>query len=83
MSITETRTVGSIIGGAGRSNGQRIESRNPANLDDLVCEAVLGDAGTFVDACRAARAAQSEWASVPAPVRGNVIKQIGRIVEDN
>src|SRR5687767_10803784 len=83
MSITETRTVGSIIGGEDRGEGQRIESRNPANLDDLVCEAVLGDAGTFVDACRAARAAQHEWASVPAPVRGNVIKQIGRIVEDN
>src|ERR687898_1176406 len=95
MSITETRMVGSIIGGRGldgehavrasvrNPEGQRIESRNPANLDDLVCEAVLGDAGTFVDACRAARAAQREWASVPAPVRGNVIKQIGRIVQDN
>src|SRR5687767_12829287 len=83
MSITETRTVGSIIGGAARSEGRRIESRNPANLDDLVCEAVLGDADTFVDACRAARAAQREWAAVPAPVRGNVVKQIGRLVEDN
>jgi alpha-ketoglutaric semialdehyde dehydrogenase len=83
MSITETRTVGSIVGGEARSEGRRIESRNPANLDDLVCEAVLGDADTFVDACRAARAAQREWAAVPAPVRGNVVKQIGRLVEDN
>src|SRR5687768_15829810 len=83
MSITETRTVGSIIGGEARSDGRRIESRNPANLDDLVCEAVLGDADTFVDSCRAARAAQREWAAVPAPVRGNVVKQIGRLVEDN
>jgi acyl-CoA reductase-like NAD-dependent aldehyde dehydrogenase len=83
MSITETRTVGSIIGGEDRGGGQRIESRNPANLDDLVCEAALADADTFVDACRAARAAQRDWAAVPAPVRGNVIKQIGRLVEDN
>src|SRR5919112_2137195 len=83
MSITDTRTVGSIVGGEDRDGGERIESRNPANLDDLVCEAVLGDAGTFVDACRAARSAQREWAAVPAPVRGNVVKQIGRIVEDN
>src|SRR5687767_7967756 len=83
MSITETRTVGSIIGGEDRGEGQRIESRNPANLDDLVCEAVLGDAGTFVDACRAARAAQREWAAVPAPVRGRVIANVGRIVEAN
>src|SRR5215218_7257132 len=83
MSITETRTVGSIVGGRDRSDGRRIESRNPANLDDLVCEAVLGDAGAFVEACRAARVAQREWAAVPAPVRGNVVKQIGRLVEDN
>jgi alpha-ketoglutaric semialdehyde dehydrogenase len=83
MSITETRTVGSIVGGEDRSEGKRIESRNPANLEDVICEAVLGDADTFVDACRAARAAQREWAAVPAPVRGNVVKQIGRLVEDN
>ena len=67
----------------GPQRGRRIESRNPANLDDVICEAALGDADTFVDACRAARAAQREWAAVPAPVRGNVVKQIGRLVEDN
>jgi alpha-ketoglutaric semialdehyde dehydrogenase len=74
MSITETRTVASIVGGEARPEGQRIESRNPANLDEVVCEAVLGDAGVFVDACRAARAAQREWAAVPAPVRGKAIQ---------
>jgi alpha-ketoglutaric semialdehyde dehydrogenase len=83
MSITETRTVGSIVGGDDRSEGQRIESRNPANLEDVICEAVLADADTYVDACRAARSAQRDWAAVPAPVRGNVVKQIGRLVEDN
>src|ERR687889_2360241 len=83
MSITDTRTIGSIVGGADRSDGERIESRNPANLDDVICEAVLADAETYVGACRAARAAQRDWAAVPAPVRGNVVKQIGRLVEDN
>ena len=83
MSVTDTRSVGSIVGGETRSDGQRVESRNPANLDELVCEALLGDVDTFVDACRAARAAQAEWAATPAPVRGNAIKQIGRLVEDN
>jgi alpha-ketoglutaric semialdehyde dehydrogenase len=44
---------------------------------------VLADAGVFVDACRAAHAAQREWAAVPAPVRGKAIQQIGRLVEEN
>jgi alpha-ketoglutaric semialdehyde dehydrogenase len=83
MSITETRTVASIVGGEIRTEGERIESRNPANLEDVVCEAVLADAGVFVDACRSARAAQREWAAVPAPVRGKAIQQIGRLVEEN
>jgi alpha-ketoglutaric semialdehyde dehydrogenase len=83
MSITETRKVGSIIAGQAREDGRRVESRNPANLDELVCEAWLGDAGTFVDACRAAREAQRAWAATPAPVRGKAVGRIGRLVEDN
>ncbi len=83
MSITETRKVGSIVAGQAREDGQRVESRNPANLDELVCEAWLADAGTFVDACRAAREAQRAWAATPAPVRGKTIGRIGRLVEDN
>ena len=83
MSITGTRTVASIVGGEGREGGERIESRNPARLEEVVCEAWLGDAGVFADACRAARAAQRDWAAVPAPVRGKAIQQIGRLVEEN
>jgi aldehyde dehydrogenase (NAD+) len=48
-----------------------------------VAEASLGDASTFVDACRAARAAQAAWAATPAPTRGRAIQQLGRLVEDN
>src|SRR5919108_5559586 len=83
MSITGTRTVASIIAGEPREGGRRVESRNPANLEEGVCEALLADADDFVDACRAARAAQREWAAVPAPVRGRAIAQVGRLVEEN
>ncbi|HEY1277198.1 MAG TPA: aldehyde dehydrogenase family protein [Thermoleophilaceae bacterium] len=85
MSVTgtSTRTVSSIIAGSERTDGERAESRNPANLDDVVCEVVLGDARTFADACAAARAAQPAWAATPAPVRGKAIQRIGRLVEDN
>jgi alpha-ketoglutaric semialdehyde dehydrogenase len=82
-SATETRTVSSIVAGAARGEGRRAESRNPANLEDVVAEVVLGDASTFVDACRAAREAQREWAATPPPVRGRAIQLAGRLVEEN
>jgi acyl-CoA reductase-like NAD-dependent aldehyde dehydrogenase len=65
------------------TEGRRIESRNPANLDDVVAEVTMGDAAAFVDACRRAREAQREWAATPAPVRGRAIQLAGRLVEDN
>src|SRR3954454_2195887 len=58
-------------------------SRNPSRLDDVVAELTLSDADTFVAACRAARVAQRAWAEVPAPVRGRVIGNLGRLVEAN
>ena len=61
----------------------RIVSRNPADLDDIVVEVDATDRDGFVDACRLAREAQPGWASVPAPVRGRVIAQVGRLVESN
>ena len=61
----------------------RISSRNPADLADLVVEVDAADAAGFTAACRAARSAQPAWASVPAPLRGRVIAQVGRLVEAN
>jgi aldehyde dehydrogenase (NAD+) len=80
---TDVPTVASIVGGRVVEGGERVRSLNPARLDDVVAEAMLGDASTFVDACRAARAAQPGWAATPAPVRGRAIAAIGRLVEDN
>ena len=79
------RTVSSIVGGAstGTSPGARLTVTNPADLSETVAEALLVDAGTFVDACGTAKAAQAGWAAVPAPVRGRAIQQLGRLVEDN
>src|SRR3954454_7808236 len=85
MSTIAATTVASIVGGAARTDapGGRLTSTNPAQLDDVVAEVLLGDSQTFVDACRAAREAQPAWAATPAPQRGRVIQQIGRIVEAN
>jgi aldehyde dehydrogenase (NAD+) len=78
-------TVASIIDGATASDapGGREPSRNPADTADVVAKVLLGDAGTFVAACEAARAAQPAWAAVPAPVRAKAIQQVGRLVEAN
>jgi acyl-CoA reductase-like NAD-dependent aldehyde dehydrogenase len=75
-SIVAGRTVDAAPGGT-------ITIPNPANLDEEVAEAQLGDAGTIVDACRTAKTAQLGWARVPAPVRGRAIQQLGRLVEEN
>jgi alpha-ketoglutaric semialdehyde dehydrogenase len=83
--VARARTAASIIAGAPRTDapGGRLESTNPADLSDVVAEVLLTDAAGFEDACRAARAAQREWAAVPAPARGRVIAQVGRLVEAN
>jgi aldehyde dehydrogenase (NAD+) len=83
--VSPTRAVSSIVGGLRREDapGGRARSTNPARTEDVVAEVSLGDAGTFVEACRAAREAQREWAAVPAPVRSNSVKQIGRLFEAN
>jgi alpha-ketoglutaric semialdehyde dehydrogenase len=82
---TSTRIAASIVDGrevAGAPGG-RLESTNPANLSEVVAEVPLADASGFEDACRAARAAQPAWAAVPAPARGRVIAQVGRLFEAN
>ncbi len=78
-------TVSSIVGGraATESPGGRLSIVNPAKLSEPVADVLLGDATTFVEACRAARSAQPGWAAVPAPVRGRAIQQLGRLVEEN
>src|SRR3954453_21767786 len=83
---TKTATeIASIVAGRALTDapGGRMDSTNPAQTSDIVATALLGDAGTFVDACRAAREAQRAWKAVPAPVRGRAIQQAGRLVEDN
>jgi aldehyde dehydrogenase (NAD+) len=58
-------------------------STNPARLSEVVGEISLASADQLLDAFRAATAAQRSWAETPAPVRGRVIAQVGRLVEAN
>jgi len=80
-----SRSVTSVIAGneVTGAPGGRLRSANPARLSEEVAEVALGDAKTFAEAARAARAAQRSWSDVPAPVRGRAIAHIGRLVEAN
>jgi alpha-ketoglutaric semialdehyde dehydrogenase len=78
------RDVGAYVGGKWQDDaaGGRLTSIDPAR-GTPVATALLADAAGFVDACCVARGAQRAWAGVPAPVRGRVVEQIGRLVEAN
>ncbi|SBW25247.1 Aldehyde Dehydrogenase [Candidatus Protofrankia californiensis] len=84
------RRVEALIGdGAGSADRRREAARtltrstNPAHLDEVVAEVLLAGPADLLDACAVARAAQPDWADVPAPVRGTVIANLGRLVEVN
>jgi alpha-ketoglutaric semialdehyde dehydrogenase len=79
------RDVHSLLNGGPTSDapGGIRQIPNPSRLDEIVSEAHLGNGDTLIEAARLAKAAQPGWASVPAPVRGRAIQQLGRLVEDN
>ena len=83
--MSANRTVSSLLDGQPLDGapGGTLTIPNPADLHETVAEANLGDAETFLDACRRAKGAQPGWAAVPAPVRGRAIQNLGRLVEEN
>jgi aldehyde dehydrogenase (NAD+) len=83
--MSATRTVSSLLDGrpVDGAPGGTLTIPNPADLDQVVAEAKLGDAETFLDACRRAKGAHPAWAAIPAPVRGRAIQNLGRLVEEN
>jgi len=72
-----------VAGASLRGDAGTVVSTNPSRLDDVVAEVSLASSEQLVQAFRAATAAQPAWADTPAPVRGRVIAQIGRLVEAN
>jgi acyl-CoA reductase-like NAD-dependent aldehyde dehydrogenase len=83
MTQTQTPLLASRVGGRRAEGGRRHASTNPARTAEVVAEVLLAEPATFVAACKAARDAQPGWAATPAPVRGRVVKHLGRLVEEN
>ncbi|MDX6218267.1 MAG: alpha-ketoglutaric semialdehyde dehydrogenase, partial [Frankiales bacterium] len=81
MTVTQ---ISSLIDGTSvPGDAGTLVSTNPAQLDDVVAEISLASVDQVVEAFRVATAAQRGWAETPAPVRGRVIAQVGRLVESN
>src|ERR671914_1688063 len=79
----QTSLLASRVGAARADGGRRQVSVDPAHTGAVVAEVLLAEPATFVAAGAAAREAQADWAATPAPVRGRVIKHLGRLVEEN
>ncbi|GAA1606331.1 aldehyde dehydrogenase family protein [Kribbella hippodromi] len=74
----------SVVGGTRVAEVvRRTPSTNPARLTEVV--GTVGSAGpeVFVRAAEAARTAQPAWAATPAPQRGQVISNVGRLMTAN
>ena len=65
------------------SDGATFTSHNPAWLDDCLGEFPLSTKSDVHDALAAARAAFPGWAATPAPTRGQVIGNMGRLLMDH
>ena len=74
----------SVVAGARVPNPARtIASTNPANTAEVVGEIGIAGPEVFVAAAGAAQSAQAAWAAVPAPQRGQVIANVGRLMTAN
>jgi aldehyde dehydrogenase (NAD+) len=78
-----TRIDSHVNGSPVQGTAGTVTSTNPAQLSDVIGEVSLASSDQLLEAFQAAKAAQPAWAATPAPVRGQVIARIGRLVEAN
>src|SRR5438552_4529022 len=62
-------------------SGRTMGDRNPAEADDLVGTVARGEADDVADAVTAARGAYAGWLATPMPKRGDVLRRVGRLLE--
>ncbi|MFN8674268.1 MAG: aldehyde dehydrogenase family protein [Candidatus Sericytochromatia bacterium] len=61
--------------------GARFSSNNPSYLKDVVGTFPASTESDIEKACQAARNAFKNWKNTPAPIRGEIVGNIGRILE--
>ncbi|KAG9458108.1 hypothetical protein H6P81_002616 [Aristolochia fimbriata] len=70
------RNPGCFVNGVWRGNGPVVPSSNPAN-NEIVAEVVEASIEDYKDGMEACTEAAKIWMQVPAPKRGEVVRQIG------
>jgi aldehyde dehydrogenase (NAD+) len=75
------RTFGNIIEGKEVKSKTTFASRNSSDLSDIVGVFPEASKKQVRDACEAAGRAFARWSQTPAPIRGQVIGNIGKALE--
>jgi acyl-CoA reductase-like NAD-dependent aldehyde dehydrogenase len=75
------RQFSHLIGGQSVASDTTFLSRNSSNMEDVLGEFPEASKEQVRQACQAARAAFEQWRSTPAPVRGEIIGNIGKAIE--
>jgi alpha-ketoglutaric semialdehyde dehydrogenase len=75
------KTYANIIGGKTVSSAKTFLSRNSSNLEDVLGEFPEASLEQVRDACVAAKKGFEVWRKTPAPIRGQIIGNIGKAIE--
>jgi len=65
------------------SSGERFEVRNPADWNEVIGEFPASAEKDVDQAVRSARTAFDEWRKTPAPVRGEILKDVGDLMAEH
>lgn len=71
-----------VFHGEWTGNGKVIESLNPAT-NEVIAKVRFGTTDDYEKAIIAARNAYDHWRQVPAPARGEIVRQIGDKLRQN
>ena len=75
------KTYSNIIGGKAVSSQKTFLSRNSSNLEDILGQFPDSSLEDVRQACLAAKKGFEVWRKTPAPIRGQIIGNIGKAIE--
>ena len=81
MNQTMTQTYENYIGGEWTGSGETQDVTNPADETDVVSTVPVSSTAETDDAVAAAAEATGEWAGMPGPERGAVLRETGEILK--